>query len=327
MTAPAPASSSYPILLSTQVVVPNGGGVVTADADDLQNDHQRDIQIEEIRFFVFVNSNMAVGGNPSSVETNPAARVRVKLKMGRFDLTNNFIPLWLLGPRLVSVPGNIIGGDSGFDGLPGFYNAAGNGTETVWDYQRWRFPRPLIVRHGSTLMAQFQVLQPDGSTVQGARSNTSYTVYIALVGRTFDREVPKKIPVPYATAWIADAVTQGLQSGDDQLVNKFNVDLHLQRFIGRVASELTGGLWYDGGDGGTAAPFSLTLNDSSGYQIVETTTDWSDVFNQARKTLNASGVLGPRQWYKARISQAALPLGGPGSVPMISLIGWREEEL
>lgn len=315
--------ASYPVLLSTSVVCANGGSIITPDADDLQSDHQRDIQIEEIRFLVSVNSNLSVP-TIGAVEALPSSRVRVRLKMGRLDLTNGFIPLCLLGPRITSFYG-AISGDDAYDGLPGFFTAAGNTAQTVWDYQRWRFPRPLIVPHGSTLLPQFQVLQPDGTTILSTKGNASYTVYVAMIGRTFDRELPKKMPVPYATAWIADPVSKGLQSSDDQLVNKFNVDLHLQRFVGRVVSEIANGLWVDSGSGFPV--IQLTLNDSSGYQLVESTIDWSDVFNQARKTFNASGVLGPRQWYKARINTAALPIGGPGNIPMISLIGWREEEL
>lgn len=319
-------SAEFPIALSTQVSLAAGFPVIP-NADDLQNDFQCDIQIEEIRVLLFCNSGIDANSNPMP---SLAPLVRMSLKMGRVELTDSFIPLWLFGTRMQSM----------LEVAYGFQNSAAPATnQTVWDFQRWKLPVPMIVPNGSTLLPQFVLLMPNGKTTVTNPSDSPITAYITMIGRSLGSSFkrPSKLKVPYVTAFIANPVTGGLQSGDNQLVNRFTVPFHIQRFIGRIAlsdDPASNEFWMDAeggnsGAGNSANSYSLTLVDSNGYYLVKDMTPWEDVFDPQRKALNANRVLEPRGWYRAQLNKAAIVNGAgiQGTVPMISMVGWREEEV
>lgn len=304
--APSVSPEDFPVQLYSTGNVPVGG-TTTLDADDLQNAFQKHVQIEEIRFLLYLNA--ATNLLPGAL----APLIRVQLKMGRIDLTNGFVPLWLLGTRMQRAVE-----------LANGYTAAGQ--KTIWDYQRWRLPKPIIVPHGATLLPSFSYQTPTGKGAVVNALNSPITVYVCMVGRSLKRlNLPAKLEVPYATFWLPSVAQKSQQSGDDALVNKFTSPLHVQRFIGRIASTS------DGTDGDNwASDFSnvgsarsLRITDSAGFEVVRDMTIWNDVFERSRCALPANRVLEPRGWYRVLLNEQP----SINYVPMISLIGWRHEEL
>lgn len=281
------------------------GAVFTPDADDLQNHFDTPIQIDEIRFMFFVNG----------VSVNPlrslAALIRVQLKMGRIDLTNGFVPAWLFGSRL----------QRNVETLNG---VAGGGRLSAWEYHRWKLPVPMIVPAGSTLLPYFQYLLPDGTQALTSAHDSPITVHVAMVGKG-SKSPSRKIKVPYVTAYIADPSSGGQQSKDDQLVNKFNTPLWVQRFVGRIAVKGgTNETWTSVEDNtGYATTGDLTVRDSNGDSVVGGVAQWFDVFSRDRKIFPAGCFLPPRDWYTVRLADKPTA----SYLPMISMVGWREEEM
>lgn len=299
MTAPR---ADFPICLYSTGVV-SAGGIYTPDADDLQNHFDTPIQIEEIRFMFYLSTATGILGTLAGL-------IRVRLRMGRIELTNEFIPTWLLGSRMQTFTEFMSGGGTG-----------------IWDYQRWKLPCPVIVPPGATLLPNFIYQLPDGTTALTNANNSPITVYVTMIGRSLSKMPTGKIRVPYATAYLADGIGGGQQSQDDQLVNKFDVPLHVQRFVGRLASKFSGGVlesWRsDEGFFTTGNTLrNITIRDHAGYAIVDTPTPFIEVFSKSRKILPANRILEPRGWYTVFLQDK------PSNVlPQISMIGWREVEL
>lgn len=312
--------TDFPVCLYAKTTVAIGA-IATPDADDLQNHFDCPIQIEEVRLLFFLNYVLSGAGSAAEGSTL-AGLVRMQLKMGRIDLTNGFVPSWLLGPRLQVATelttGQVVLG----------------GNQTLWDYQRWKLPVPMIVPAGATLLPTFYYLLPDGTISLTRSGNSPITVHVALIGRSLPRgKMPKRIRVPYASAFIANTATGGQQSQDDQLVNKFDVPLHVQWLTGRMAAQPTAPgvkeAWASVEDARSvtnvgSGTYNLMIKDNAGYSIVGTMTNFFDVFPRDRKGLVVNRVLAPRGWYvaffedKPTVSQ---------NLPMIGMIGWREEEL
>lgn len=319
-----------PLLLATNVQVPIGG-VVSANADELTNDFEQDVQLEEIRFIVSVNGARFNATNAVSMGAL-GSLVRAQIKMGRLDLTNGYVPIWLLGTRY----------QAAMEAMTGFSDLVATPNRTaVWEYHRWRFPKPLLVPQGAAISCSFTYLTPTGR--QGPLAfavDSPLNVWVAVAGKALSKRIarPSKIPVPYATYW-APKMGEGV-SGDDALFNKFPVPLYVQRFVGRVAEcppPLDPGnlgiigvpdqeIWFES----WAAP-NLTIKASTGYDVVGDMTAWQDVFNPARCALEAGMVIDSRDWFTVTVD--APPVLVPGQyirgivVPGVSLVGYREEEL
>lgn len=330
-SALAPANSEFPLLLYATGSV-SYGKEATLDADDLQNDFQRDIEITEIRFMFWANGSSQNGTN-SWHSSGPL--VRVKLKMGRIDLTNGFVPAWLFGPPIQRIAEVVQG------------KVSQPGNASTWSYYRWKLPVPLIVPHGSTLLPTFQYLSPvSPAGLQGSLPN-AIECHIAMVGRSLKDNLPRTLRVPYVTAWIPDVGS--LVSNDRHLVNPFTVPMRVQRFLGRIAAptafppfgytDSLGYLsyrsatpFYPAGTPPLAAGVArhveerLRLYDHVGYQIVPGMVPWNQVFSLPRAELPVGRMLEARGWYTAVLENGVLNIPDT-DVPMISMVGWREEEL
>jgi hypothetical protein len=299
----------FPVVLSAAGSVAVGSNF-TPDADELQNNFDRDIQIEELRFITAVRP--ANGGAAGMGALG--GLVRTQIKMGRLDLTNGFIPIWLLGTRYQRMMESMVGTNN----------------LSTWDYRRWKFAKPLVVPAGASLMPSFSFLTPTGNSALAFPGNSPLWIWMAMVGRSLPNDFirPARINVPYATAWLPRINEQ--QSSDDALTNKLSSPLYVQRFIGRVAVSLAGQpdaeVWFEN-DGPAPA---VKITGGNGYDAVGDFTPWRDVFQPARCSLEAGVTVEPREWFNAAVDSPPRVLGaGPYGIvmPMISMVGYREEEL
>lgn len=295
-------SNSGPMLLaaSCQLVA---GRTANPDSALLASPFRKPYVIDEVRFQVALPVGDGVGLVP---DFNMGGSVRCRLQLGRMAVTRDFVPIWLFGTNLNSE----YLADTTFSGaLLG----------TSFSHFRWRLPRPLYVPAGQQLIASFS-REIDGSS-------STATVWIAYAGRYLppDSKPPKEIDVPYVTTYIGVKDAEVGQSNEKDLVNPFDGPLNVQRMIGRVQLEQSGGIAE--GAGMTASPTTfqgpaVIIKDSYGHNVIGDFAAFSEVFSLVRRGWTFHRVLEPRERY--HLYYRGIPTAG---TVMVSLVGWRKEAL
>lgn len=201
--------ATYPIHLTARTTIASNssGGV---NAISLKNPLGQPMEILEIKFQLFqeVNSNANMGGV-----------IACKLDLGKFSLTNGFVPVWLMG-RSENLWAEAIQD-------PNVLGDAANCTNEF----TWRLAQPLYVPPGAVLVPTFQ---HRGLVQQDVQVRISYSARSIPPGTP----PPKKIVLPYAAAWVSntfDANESGVDNSlETDLTNPFDEPLTIQRFSGRV---------------------------------------------------------------------------------------------
>lgn len=289
--------SRVPLLLTSSVNLAAGAGTV-ADAAALSSPFRKPIWINEIRWTIRSNLD-----SPSS-GWSPGALVSTRMKIGRVDVTRDFIPIWNLGTSLQWAQAS-----------EWLIDATVSNTNAAYAHHRWLLPKPLYVLPGSTLSSSFQRLTASGSPFTG-----NFTVTVSYAGSYAhpNEPTPKEIAVPYAACW--QPTSAGfVTSGELDLANPFQVPLHVQRFVGRL-SETSGGVAGFEDFSLTGGAVTVDMKDSKGYVVIKDLTTFSNAFDILRRAWTYQRVLEPKQWYTATVSgmSATQNVG-------ISLIGWRNE--
>jgi hypothetical protein len=207
------------MLTSGEVSLNTGGGIAVPDHGLLQPVERSPMLVDEIHFNVRTAN--------SALNVDPRWLLRVKISLGRLQITNNFVPLAALEYEYLT--NTLYGG------------AALTGTDFVgktFTGSRWKPPVPIYVPSGSMLHTQYQT-----SAFPYITSTTTTTCVIdtTYIGRLLpvDYPVPRTIKVPYVTAITTSDVPVGnaaaplLQSRDLQLGNPFDTTLYAQRFVMR----------------------------------------------------------------------------------------------
>jgi hypothetical protein len=300
-----------PICLSTSVSL-TAGNTAVGNMADLTSPLRSPMIIDEISFMVKHTET-----NSATVIDYPGGSIRVKLRTSRFDLTNNYVPIWNFGPVI----------DETMDSASGWASPQNSVTTSGKDdslqHFLWKLPKPLFLRPGDMIFPEFQ-RQSDG--VAGTSK-----VYITYHGRLMpiDCPIPPEVWIPYVSAWIptlANGQTYYV-SNKDHFFNKLQVPLHVQRFIQRIqrtnsgqSRELFDQPMY-GLDAPQAAPLSVKITDSKGYQVCGDFVPSSCVFNINRRALTVKTVIDPNEMFI--VEYANVP--STTVQPMLSMIGARKE--
>jgi len=247
--------------------------------------------------------------------------VGCKLDLGKYPITNGFVPVWSFG-RSENLSEERIPS-------PGIVGPAG--TLTMAFEYTWRLPMPLYVPIGAALIPTFQH--------RGMLAD-SVDVRISYSGRTLplDTPPPKKIVLPYVAAFsskVIDAQTSTFdQSVETDLVNSFSQPIHLQGFSGRglvirndnlaVSAESL-----SNGEAMISNALSVRMVDSNGRPIVRNFTRFRTAFAAATRFwgMENGATMDPRSFYLAFLRFT--PLAVPPIVPVtlqafIALTGWRD---
>jgi hypothetical protein len=203
-----------PICLSTSVSL-TAGNTAVGNMADLTSPLRSPMIIDEISFMVKHTET-----NSATVIDYPGGSIRVKLRTSRFDLTNNYVPIWNFGPVI----------DETMDSASGWASPQNSVTTSGKDdslmHFLWKLPKPLFLRPGDMIFPEFQ-RQSDG--VAGTSK-----VYITYHGRLMpiDCPIPPEVWIPYVSAWIPTLVNGQTYyvSNKDHFFNKLQVPLHVQRF-------------------------------------------------------------------------------------------------
>lgn len=301
-----------PIHLSAAVQLQTGtsGGV---PAQALQNPMGQDMEILEVKFEV-----SGLLGEADSNGTVMGGSIGCEMDLGDYKITNNSVPLWCFG-RAENLPAEVKF-DTSFGPLS--YSAFS-----------WRLPRPLFVPAGAVLLPKFNHFGYLAETL---------TVRVGYSARSVFKS-PRSVCLPWVAAYKSKVFNPISSADKDQsqeqdLVNKTNRPLHLQRFTGRL--QFTGpgaGLTSELQPASFGAKYlTMRMMDSYGRPIVRTYTPFRSVFGALTRSWELEGLgaqLDPGGFYRVFLKKAAMTMVAGGTdynagyaQAFVSMVGWREEK-
>lgn len=286
------------------------GQVSSLASGALRNQSRMPVLIDEIRL---INT---------SFDSQP--QMGIELRLGNVFLTRDFAPYNLFGARL--------------------------GTPNIGSVQTWRLPEPLFLVPGEEISARFMNLSRDDNS-----DYTGQNFNICLVGRALEEcsVYPSMISVPYltwyATPWRQEGVDDYIdESNDTDLVNPFDSDMKVQRFVGAVISRSVAFPYIvfetfntspsaslPGGHADNNIEnlfYSVSMVDHLANPTIRNAAQWDSVFSALDRSWLVNTKLPPKGYYLATVN-AALDAKIPASgttyqyQALIGMIGSREVRL
>lgn len=301
-----PTEYPAPVHLSASgTIVANSPGGVNQDA--LRCPFELPIEVSEIKFQL------------RSSERFSGSAVGVRLAMGGHDLTNGYVPVFMLGRS---------------DYLRVEYNNNSSADPLVREFS-WKLPRPMYVPPTLSVEAQFQ---------HRGLINSDIVSTVSISGKVVPkfRGTPHVIQLPWAACYASKGfVTPGSldsdQSRETDLVNPFDVPVRLQRMVGRVNFFNTtlgyNADWEVSNTYFVTDDLTLRMTSSDGDQIVRTDSPFASVFSPVTRTWELDGaIMPPRSFWMAYLTQAANSGINALNVPiintaLISIVGHRDVAL
>jgi len=303
------STDSNPIFLTANSTIASNstGGVNSAS---LKNPTGGPMEVLEIRFQVKTDANYGsgVGGG----------FLGCQLDLGKFALTNGFVPVWNFG-RADSLIVESVGGTVAT-------------TSTYGEYT-WRLSKPLYVPAGAVIVPKFQH--------RGLFKN-QISVFVSYSGRTVSPKFkPKSVHLPYAAAY-ASKVFNYNETGTDNstetdLVNPHGEQLNLSCFTGRIVNVDTQSLFAleapigssTGGEECGARSLLARMVDMNGRPIVSSFTPFRQAFGALTRSweMGYKQVMDPISYYTVFL-QKNLPLVNSTNPQLIQafvgMVGWRD---
>lgn len=211
-----------PVLVSGELsLAPGATG--TPPLSDLSFGSRYAVLVDEIHFRVWSTGKNTVA--PNGPIQDLRGNIRVNLTIGRFQITDNFTPIWSLG-RVNS--NDIYFTDIDADAYSVVPNQARAITACTW-----RLPVPLYMPPSALILPTFQYAlgssQALGITMPTANINISVAGRAVIPGQP----VPARWPIPSSLFYEAAPAPYSVNPGS-ALVNASRNDLHIQRYTLRV---------------------------------------------------------------------------------------------
>jgi hypothetical protein len=249
-----------------------------------------------------------------SNQRNEGGQVSVRFRMNTFDLSEDFVPVWLHGPKLSD-------GDSFFDTEDGNNFATrdpadGTGYLNVGHY-RWVLPKPMYVPPGGALRPIFR---RDFNTAGDISVNVAYSGRVIM-----DDGLSRESNIPFIGVFNPSDATitaQGgvVQSDAKNLFNPFNRPLRVQRFLARLRN---GPDTIDAVNDVTRISgqlVTLRMQDSMGYDVIKNATPIMEAIDVNRRAWTFSRDLSPKEWFLAEFRGATI-----ARAPQMAMMGYRKE--
>jgi hypothetical protein len=310
-------SQSFPLHLtaSTNLAANSSGGV---NAISLKSPSGEAMEILEVRFSI--TAVPTVSSTLSPAYSTYGAVIACKLDLGKYPLTNGYVPVALFGRSEELMAEQIT--DVGSSNL---FNA-------VCNEYAWRPPHPIYVPKGAVLVPTFQ---HRGITPFDLNVRISYAARLIPDGTP----APKRVMLPYVAAWGSGtfdaAVTGTDRSTETDLVNPFKEPLYIQRMVGRVINVFVATNRVDEGittptETVPALLWNVRIVDSHGHPVVQKFTPFRLVFSSVTRSwdMDPSVTLAPMSFYSAYVRKDVLggypALNSLNTQAFISIVGWRD---
>ncbi len=287
-----------------------GSGV---NAVALKNPSNLPMEIYEIRFLIRTTNTILTEANTGNLTGHSVA---CKLSLGNVPLTAGFIPLLMFGKC-----------DYGSREAPNF---------KFWSHTM-RLSKPLFVPAGSAIVPSF---------AHKGYTTSDIVVRISYAGRNMSASYrPKKVFIPYVSCFSSKpfdtfSTTADLDnSTETDLLNPFDMPLHVERFIGRMGvfdntpPDDSNPATPPGAISDVAFGFdaiarytTLRMTDSNGNQIIRDYTSFANAFNYLTRAWETDFELPPKGFYTVFLKKAASgqTLTRYLNQVFVSMVGYRE---
>lgn len=300
-----------PILLSAALTLSQNQVLQVGDTTLLANPDRMPMWCDEIR----VQSSYR-GENANFY--NPLFMTSWKMSLGKTPITNEFVPMGVMGQLMNTVQGTAQ--------TPNLLN---DGATRIPVYEMtWKLPRPLYIPAGEFIRTWAQCLPADY-----ALSTNTISVRVTFACRSimWNTPAPKRIPVPWCTAFLGAARANGSdyvqESKTTDLVNSLGAQLHVQRLTGvlRYRNALTDAAAIQAAYANAYCRDTLLqMRTSKGAIIIRDRTPLSHVFGSER-SWDMGTKMSHKDYYIATLTENYSNLSDTGTIQTaIGLIGSRE---
>lgn len=266
---------NIPIIMDASVTVPRTTIVQLNDESRLRTPCRRGMLLDEIRIIP-----------PEHTDNN----AMVKFRFRNWDLTNDWVSMGFLGPRMTSLT-----------------------TYGSLYHVNWRLPKPLYVPPGEYVIPSIN--NPSGVA-------TSYLFRIAYLGRELPDEepIPDEVTLPFIGNYTALAGTDGQvyqdESKSNQLCNPFSEPLYVYRMMGGTRS--IGRSFIDTTT--YRELLKVSIMNSRGDTIVRDPTPFQHLFPQRGPGWLVKTVLQSSEYWRVKLySEAA----GSTGAPEVNMFGYH----
>lgn len=316
---PGYRGGGIPFFAAADVTLNAGGTAPPFDSRRLGNPYRQAMVIDEIHFQIKTVATPG-GDTQPPAGANMGGSVRARFKLGRVEVSHDFVPIWNYGTLW-----NDENSES-FGFIEGLLAGGGSVISSRLNYYRWILPKPLYIPAGN-------ILQPSISRQQDGLAFPT-NVWVGYGCRRLGPHTPPaELDVPYVATFLPGEIAEGsspntFQSSENDLVNPFLSDLKVQRFTGRVQSRtattgVTSAIVDDAG-----SEVTLVMKDSYGTNIIRDFTSWNHVFDRNRRAWTFNRILKAKERYNVSLANVATGASPTNFYsPMIAMIGTRRERM
>lgn len=293
-----------PQILSGRVSLGPGASQTIA-LDAMASRSHRWLRLDELALSLWVEPQAAVGGNNADL----GGFVQIRARAYRQDLMLDYVPAWLMGPRMHRV--------AEYAPSPaGVLDGSGNSYGSFCTY-RWKFPKPFYLPPGAAFVTQLRRNKYYSASDLTALINAELVVRAAQMSETEARAAMEKgqrgsgNPIPFMAAYtpLFPSGSYTNKSGNLDLANPFLTPLYLQRMTGRTINGEV-----------AAGGYSIRLADTR--TIITEWTEFTNIFPTTSKAWTHTRVLQPSEYVTAELKN---PSGG--GTAQVAIVGYRNEVL
>ena len=314
-----------PLLVSSELsLAPGATG--TPALSDLTFGSRYAVLVDEIHFRVWNTGKNTVP--PNGPIQDLRGNIRVNLQIGRFQITDNFTPIWSLG--------RVNSNDIYYTDVDADAYSPVAGQARAITTCTWRLPVPLYLPPSALVLPQFQYAL-GSSTALGITMPTA-NINVSVAGRAVipGQPVPARWPIPSSLFYEASPAAYAVNPGS-VLVNSSRNDLHVQRLTLRgwdQRSPASGGT-QSGADwlGTTAAePASTALQyrvrDRLGTYISKDFVPGPLLVDLNSRSWFVDTILPPDDYYRLEVQQQPTPASPvTGLWSHFAVVGARMEDI
>lgn len=293
-----------PQILSGNVAL-GMGKTQTISLETMASRSHRWQRLDEMSVSFFIDP-FSTGITSADAAAPMGSFINIRARAYRQDLMLNYVPTWLIGPRLQQ-----LGEYTSTTGIKSNNQFLG-----AFETYRWKFPKPFYLPSGSAFSVQ---LQRNGGTkdqVYTTNINAHLTVRGMQVAENDAIQAMKNgrqngNPIPFMASYVPTTFPN--KSNNLDLANPFLIPLQLQRMTGRCVGTNT----CQGVDTGNIATVKL----SDTRIVTAEPTGMLTMFGSTQLAWTFTRVLDPGEYISAELATS----NSAQSAPQVAIIGYRNE--
>lgn len=300
------------ILTGSAVLGAGKSTVITTEA--MASRSLRWLRCEELSVEIYPQSSPIFGLGQTLAQQSMGSFVTIKPTAYREGLTNDYFPLWLMGPR-PSIQAEKVVQPLDLANNVDFFGP--------YETYRWKFAKPFYMPPGGAFLVQ---AQRNGNALDLAYT-TNINIKVALRCTQMTEKQAKAAmqknggnPLPYASSFVPTSYPA--QSADLTFKNQFQVPLYVQRITGRCAGN-SALLVYTQNQGGVDFLNAAQVQLWDTRTLVSDKVPFSALFSKTSMAWTFTRMLKPSDYLTARLETT----NTDACNPQVAIVGYRNEEI